>query len=103
MRGRSIVRAEKGIILIISNEDMDDVIRIIKSLENWGVLSYGVGDAVKHEIKKQRDRFLGMLSGTLGAPKLVNMLTEEGVIRAGKGVVREGREYNDMNYMDKSF
>ena len=46
MRGRSIVRAEKGIILIISNEDMDDVIRIIKSLENWGVLSYGVGDAV---------------------------------------------------------
>ena len=37
--GKGIVRAGKGIILVISNEEMDDIIRIIKSLENSGVLT----------------------------------------------------------------
>ena len=36
IRGRGIVRAEREITLVISNEDMDDIIRIIKSLENQG-------------------------------------------------------------------
>ena len=46
MRGRGAivtgkagaVKAGKGITLVIVNEDMDDIIRIIKSLENSGVL-----------------------------------------------------------------
>ena len=36
------IRAEKGFTLVISNEDMDDIIRIIKSLENSGLLIDGV-------------------------------------------------------------
>ena len=38
MRGRGVVAAGKGITLVVSNEDMDDIIRIIKSLENSGIL-----------------------------------------------------------------
>ena len=54
---------------------MNDIIRIIKSLENSGVLLDGVNEAVKHEIKQQEGGFLGMLLGTLSASKLGNMLT----------------------------
>ena len=80
MHGRGVVKAAKGITLTISNEDRDDAIRIIKSLKNPGVLNHGV---LKHEIKKQEGEFLGMLVGTLGASKLVNMLTRKRIIRAG--------------------
>ena len=46
-----VIRAAKGITLVISNKDMDDVIRIIKPLENLGVFIDGVSETVKHEIK----------------------------------------------------
>ena len=69
---------------------MDDIIGIIKSLENLGVLIDAVKEAVKHETKKQEGGFLGMLLGTLGTPMLRNTLT-------GKGVLRPGREYNNMD------
>ena len=65
MRGRVVARAGKRMALVISNEDMDDIIRIIKSLENPGILIDGVSQTVKHEIKKQERRFLGMLLETL--------------------------------------
>ena len=45
------VRAGKWITLVVPNEDMDDIIRIIKSLENSGVFIDGVSETVKHEIK----------------------------------------------------
>ena len=38
MREKGVLRAAKGIILVILNKDMDDIIRIIKSRENTGVL-----------------------------------------------------------------
>ena len=43
--------AKKGFTLFISNEDMNDLIKIIKSLQDWGVLIDGVAKTVKHEIK----------------------------------------------------
>ena len=49
MRGKVVASAGKRITLFISNDDMDDVIRIIKSLENPGVLIDGVSDTVKNE------------------------------------------------------
>ena len=64
---------------------MDDIIRIIKSPENLGVLLDGVSEAVKYEIKRPEDRFLGMLLGTLGASMLGNKLTRKGVVKAGSG------------------
>ena len=50
--GKGAVRAGKGFTLFISNEDMNDIIKIIKSLEDSGVLIDGVTETVKHEIKK---------------------------------------------------
>ena len=46
-------RARKGFALFISNEDMDDIIKIVKSFEDLGVLIAEVTETVKHEIKKQ--------------------------------------------------
>ena len=53
MLGGGVVRTGNGIVLVISNEDMDDIIRIIKALENSHVLVDGVSETVKHEIEKQ--------------------------------------------------
>ena len=38
MEGRSVAGAGKGINLVISNDDIGDIIRIIKSLEKLDVL-----------------------------------------------------------------
>ena len=35
MRGRDVVRAGKGITLVILTEDMDNIVKIIKLLEIW--------------------------------------------------------------------
>ena len=47
--GKRVARAGKEFTPLISNEDMDDIIRIIKSLEDSGVLINGVTETVKHE------------------------------------------------------
>ena len=52
--GKGPLRAAKGLTLFISNEDMNDTIKIIKSLENLQVLIDGVTETVKHEIKKNK-------------------------------------------------
>ena len=54
VNGKGDVRAVKGFTLFISNEDMNDIIKIIKSLEDSRVLIYGVTETVKHEIKKNK-------------------------------------------------
>ena len=106
-RGAGVVRVGKKITLVILKEGMDDIIRIIKLRDNLGVLIDGVNETVKHEIKRQEGGFLRMLLGTLGASILGNMLTGKSVIRAGKGVVkvvvRAGREYNNIDHMNKYF
>ena len=48
------MRAGKGFTLFISNEDMNDIIKIIKSLEDSNVLIDGITETVKHETKKTR-------------------------------------------------
>ena len=78
--------------LIISNDEMDDILKIVKSLENSGVLLNGVSETIQHEAKEQRGGFLGMLLGTLGASLLGDVLSKglsgKGVIRAGEGTIR---------------
>ena len=80
--------------LIISNDEMDDILKIVKSLENSGVLLKGVGETIQHEAKEQRGRFLGILLGTLGASLLGDVLSKclsgKGVIMAGEGTIRAG-------------
>ena len=80
-----------GVKLIIEQEDMKDIMKIIKALENSGILLKGVSKAIKNETKEQRGGFLSMLLGTLGASLLGNLLTGgKGIMRAGDGIVRAG-------------
>ena len=63
IHGKGVAITEKGITLVISIQDMDDINWIIKSLEK---LINGVSEIVKHKIKRQKEGFFGMLLGTLG-------------------------------------
>ena len=92
MYKRGIVRAGKGITLVISNEDMVDIISIKKSIENFVVLIDGVS-----ETANQEGEILDVLLGTLDSLILGNMLTGKGIAIPGKGAVRAGREYNTMD------
>ena len=56
--GKGAVRAGKGFTLFILNEDIDDIINTVKSLDNSGVLIDGVTEAVKHKKKKRKVDFL---------------------------------------------
>ena len=80
--------------LIISNDEMDDILKIVKSLENFGVLLKGVSETIQHEAKEQKGGFLSMLLGTLGASLLGDILSKglsgKGVIRAGERTIRAG-------------
>ena len=70
--------------LIISNDEMNDIIKIVKSLEDSGLLLKGVTETVQNEVKKQKGGFLSMLLGTLGATLLGNILAGKEINRAGK-------------------
>ena len=85
--------------LIISNKDIEDLIKIVKSLEDSGLLLKGVTESVQNEVKEQKSGFLSMLLGTLGASLLGNLLTgkwlnKKGkrIHRVGEGVVRAGED-----------
>ena len=65
--------------LIISNKDMDDLIKRVKSLEDSSLLLKGVTDSVQNEIKEQKGGFHSMLLGTLGANLLGNILSGKGI------------------------
>ena len=60
--------------LLISNEEINDTMKIVKSLENSGWLIKGVSQTMKSEPKEQKGGFLGMLLGTLDASLLGNLL-----------------------------
>ena len=59
--GKGVVRARKGFTLILSNKDMNDIVKIIKSLKDSRVLTDGVTETVKSEMEKRESRFLGAL------------------------------------------
>ena len=95
--GKGVVRAEKGFTLFTSNGDMKDIIKIIKSLEDSGVLVDGVTEAVKHEIKKQGGRFVGAFLAPLVASLVQPVISTvvKGISR--RGVRRKGRGYKNKN------
>ena len=76
------LRSGHNTTLIISNDEMKDILKIAKSLENSGLLLKGVSETIKNEAKEQKGGFLSMLLGTLGANLLGNMLAGKGVIKA---------------------
>ena len=77
--------------LIISNDEMKDILEIVKSLEDSGLLLKGVlSETIKSKAKEQKGQFLSMLLGTLGASLLGNMLASTGVMRAEERTVIVG-------------
>ena len=75
---------------------MDDLIKIVKSLEDSGLLLKGVTESVPNEMKEQKGEFFSMLLGALGANLLGNRLTGKGIHRAGEGIVRAGEGNRDF-------
>ena len=93
--------------LIISNDEVGNIIKIVKSLEDSSLLLKRVTETVQNEVKEQKGGFLSMLLGTLGVSLLGNLLTGRGIYRAGKskginrageGVLRAG--YGNSNKID---
>ena len=100
--GKGAVRVGKGFTLLISNEDIDDIFKTIKSLEDSNVLINGVTEAVKHEIKKQEGGFLTSLLAPLVASVIQpveNLFSGKDI--TGRGLTRAGKGY--YNNTDKSF
>ena len=61
--------------LLISNEEIEDLMKTIKSLEKSGFLVRGISDRIKNKAKEQKGGFLRMLLRTLAASMLGNALT----------------------------
>ena len=72
---------------------MSDDMKIVKSLEESGLLVKGGRETIKNETKEQKRRLLGMLLETLGASLFGNLLTRKGEITAGKGTIRAGETF----------
>ena len=73
---------------------MEDLLKIVKSLENSGLLLNGVTKSVKNEIKEQKGGFLSMLLSTMGASLLGNLFAGKGINTVGEGIVRAGEGNN---------
>ena len=104
--------------MIISNDEIGDIMKIVKSLEDSGLSLKGVSETVQNEAKEQKDGFVSMLLGILGASLLGNLSTGKGAIaksqgrgiyragkgkgkginRAGEGIVRAGYGNNKMDF-----
>ena len=88
--------------LIISNDDLEDLIKIITALEEHDILLKGTTKTIQNETKKQEGGFLSMLLGTLGASLLGNLLTVKGMHRNGNGIYRTGQRLNKINSISSS-
>ena len=92
---KKILRSET-ITLIISNDEMKDTIRKLKSLEDSDLLVKGVSETIQNEAKEQKGGFLSMLLGTLVVSLLTNILTGPGRNRPGYG----NKTQDHLNKMD---
>ena len=69
---------------------MEDVIKVVKSLEDYGLILKGVRETIQNEAKEQKGGFLSMLLSTLGARLVGNILAGKGINRAGQEIIRAG-------------
>ena len=71
--------------LIISNNEIENIIKIVKSLDDSDLLLERVTKTIQSEVKEQKGEFLSMLLGILGAILMQNRLSGQEINRAGKG------------------
>ena len=96
--GTGTVRAGKGFTLFILNEDMNDIIKIIKSLQDSNVLIDGIIGTVKHEMVKKKGWFLPTLLVPLAA-----LLVQPVISSVVKGISESGVTRGGRWYMNKKF
>ena len=87
---RKIYSGSGTTTLAISNEEMNDIMKIVQALEESNISLKEVTKTIKNETKEQKGGFLSMLLGTLGASLLGELLTKN---LSGKGTVRVGEEF----------
>ena len=75
-------------VLTITNEEMEDIMKIVKSLEESGLLIKGISETIKNQAKEQKEGFLPMLLGTLAVSILGNAVAGKGLIRQVKAKSR---------------
>ena len=86
--------------LVISNEERNDIMKIVQTLEDSIIILKVVTKTIKNETKEQKGGFLSMLLGTLEANLLGDLLTknlsgkgtvtaEEGFVRAVEGIKKK--------------
>ena len=85
--------SDSGTTLVFPNEETDDIIKIVKSFNDSGLLIKGVSETIESQIKEQKGWSLGMLASTLGASLLGNMLAGRRVVRAGEGTNRTRQDF----------
>ena len=79
--------------LIISNEEINDIMKIVKSLGESVLFIKGVRKQFKMKQKSKKDRLFSMLLGTLVASFLGNLLTGKNTVRAGEGTIRASQDF----------
>ena len=72
---------------------MNDIMKIVKSLEEYVLLLKGVSETIKNEAKEQKGGLLEMLLNTLGASLLGNLFPGNGAIKAGEGTIRASQDF----------
>ena len=83
-----------SVTLVMSNQELNDILQVIKGLEHQRMLVKGLSEAVEDEAKEQKGGFLSMLLGTLGASLLGNLMSSgNGYQRAGASYQRAGEGY----------
>ena len=80
---------------------MIDIMKIVQVLEDSNILLKGVTNTIKNETKEQKGGFLSMLLGTLGTSLLGNLLSGEGIVRAGSGNKNRKRKRNRKSWLWK--
>ena len=79
------IHGSRTTTLIISNKEINDVIKIVQDLEDSNIQLKRVTKSIKNKTKEQKRRFLSMLLGTFGGSLLGNLLSKKGIVRAGYG------------------
>ena len=75
---------------------MEDILKIVTSLEDSGILLKGVSEAIKDKAKEQRGGFLSILLGTLGSILLGNILAGKGVIELKKELLELAKNLENL-------
>ena len=88
------IDGSETIVLVISNGEMGDIMRMVKLIEKSGLLIKGISKAIKNKAKEQKGGFLQMLLGTLSAGTLGKSFAKKEVIRASQVLAKSSKGPN---------